>query len=112
MYIVKVSLQAFVMRKLFITLIICYFAFWFSSSVLAIGADELLDRPAGDLLDPAADGQSCEHDAQVGLDRLALAVVDGRACGSCLDIGTTSQSGIAAHRSSRWVRSSGSCRCG
>jgi hypothetical protein len=39
--------------------------------------DELADGPAGDLLDPAADGQGSEHDGQVRFDRVAFAVVDG-----------------------------------
>ena len=41
------------------------------------GADELADRPAGGVLNPAADGQRGEHDREVGFDRVALVVVDG-----------------------------------
>src|SRR3954447_10807372 len=48
----------------------------FDSAVAAGGADELLDRPAGPVLDPAADREGGEHDAQVGVDGLALVVVD------------------------------------
>jgi len=44
--------------------------------VTAGGADELPDRPAGAVLDPGADGEGGEHDRQVGLDRVALAVVN------------------------------------
>jgi len=40
--------------------------------VAADGADELFDRPACGVFDPAADGQGCEHDGQVGLDRIAV----------------------------------------
>lgn len=36
----------------------------------ATGLDELPDRLAGHLFDPAADGQGGEGDAQVGVDRL------------------------------------------
>ena len=50
------------------------------------GAHELPDRPAGGLFDPAADGRGGEHDGQVRFDGVALAVVDGRACRSCMDI--------------------------
>jgi RHS repeat-associated protein len=45
-------------------------------AVAAGGTDELLDRPAGPVFDPAADGEGGEHDGQVGLDRFALTVVD------------------------------------
>src|ERR1700733_8977492 len=43
-------------------------------AVAAGGLDELPDRPAGLRLDPPADGERCEHDRQVGVDGLALAV--------------------------------------
>src|SRR5262250_800223 len=46
-------------------------------AVAAGGLDELPDRPAGSRLDPAADGEGGEHDVQVGVDGVALAVVDG-----------------------------------
>src|SRR3954465_9997502 len=45
-------------------------------AVAAGGADELLDRPAGRVLDEAGDGQGGEHDREVGLDRVTLVVVD------------------------------------
>ena len=45
-------------------------------AVAAGGVDELADRPAGLVLDPAADGQGGEHDGQVGFDGVALVVVD------------------------------------
>jgi len=38
------------------------------------------------VLNPRADGQCGEHDRQVGLDGVALSVVIGLACRSCLDI--------------------------
>jgi hypothetical protein len=38
--------------------------------------DEFLDTPTGLALNPVADGQGGEHDAQVRLDRLAFVVVD------------------------------------
>ncbi|MQA85443.1 MAG: DUF2848 domain-containing protein, partial [Streptosporangiales bacterium] len=44
---------------------------------LPAGADELADRPACLVLDPAADGQGGEHDREVGFDRVAFVVVDG-----------------------------------
>jgi hypothetical protein len=46
-------------------------------AVAAGGADEFLDGPAGAGLDEAGDGEGGEHDGQVGVDGLALAVVDG-----------------------------------
>jgi len=46
-------------------------------AVAAGGADEFLDGPAGAGLDEPGDGEGCEHDGQVGVDGLALAVVDG-----------------------------------
>jgi len=46
-------------------------------AVAAGGFDELADRPAGRLLDPAADGHGGEHDCQVRFDGLALVGVDG-----------------------------------
>jgi hypothetical protein len=45
-------------------------------AVAAGGADEFPDAPAGDGLDPVADGQGGEHDGQVRFDGVALAVVD------------------------------------
>src|ERR1700722_364907 len=45
-------------------------------AVAAGRADEPLDRPAGALLDEPGDGQGGEHDGEVGLDGVALAVVD------------------------------------
>jgi hypothetical protein len=54
-------------------------------SVAAGGADELLDRPSGAVLDEPADREGGEHDRQVRLDRLAFVVVE-RAARSCLDI--------------------------
>ena len=45
-------------------------------AVAAGGLDEFPDRPAGLCFDPAADGEGGEHDRQVGLDGVALAVVD------------------------------------
>jgi hypothetical protein len=50
-------------------------------AVTAGGADEL---PA--CLDPAADAECSEDDAQVGLDGLALVVIDGAGCRSDSDI--------------------------
>ena len=47
-------------------------------AVAAAGAEELPDRPVGAAFDEARDGQSCEDDGQVGLDGVALAVVDRR----------------------------------
>jgi hypothetical protein len=38
--------------------------------------DEFSDRPACLCLDPAADGEGCEDDGEVGFDGVALAVVD------------------------------------
>ena len=46
-------------------------------AVAAGGLDELLDRPAGAGLDPPADGERGESDGRMGLDGVALAVVDG-----------------------------------
>jgi hypothetical protein len=46
-------------------------------AVAAGGLDEFPDRPACLCLDPPADGEGCEHDREVGLDGVALAVVDG-----------------------------------
>ena len=46
-------------------------------AVAAGGLDELPDRPAGSRLDPAAGSEGSEHDVQVGVDGVALAVVDG-----------------------------------
>jgi pimeloyl-ACP methyl ester carboxylesterase len=46
-------------------------------SVAAGCFHEFPDRPAGLVLDPAADSQGGEHNGQVGFDRVALAVVDG-----------------------------------
>jgi hypothetical protein len=48
----------------------------FDDAVTARGADELLDRPAGAVFDPPADRERSEHDREVGLDGLALVVVD------------------------------------
>lgn len=45
-------------------------------AVAACGLDELADRPAGALLDEAADGQGGKHDGQVRFNRVACAVVD------------------------------------
>jgi hypothetical protein len=45
-------------------------------AVAAGGADELADRPAGTVLDPAGHGQGGEHDREVRVDRLTLVVVD------------------------------------
>ena len=53
-------------------------------AVVTGGPDEFPDRPAGPGLDPAADGQRREHDGQVGLDGVRLAVMTGLACRSCL----------------------------
>ena len=46
-------------------------------AVSAGGFDEFPDGPAGSCLDPAADGEGCEHHREVGPDGVALAVVDG-----------------------------------
>jgi hypothetical protein len=46
-------------------------------AVSAGGLGEFADGPAGLVLDPAADRQGREDDGQVGLDRVALVVVDG-----------------------------------
>lgn len=46
-------------------------------AVAAGGLYEFPDRAAGPCLDPAADGQGGEHDRRVGLDGLALAMLDG-----------------------------------
>jgi hypothetical protein len=48
----------------------------FDGAVAAGVADEFLDRPAGTVFDPAADGQGGERDGQVGFDGVALVVVD------------------------------------
>jgi hypothetical protein len=45
-------------------------------SVAAGCLDEFPDRPAGPCLNPPADGQGGEHDRQMGLDGIALAVVN------------------------------------
>ena len=45
-------------------------------SVPAGGLDEALDGPAGGLLDPVRDRHRGEHDGQVGLDGVLLAVID------------------------------------
>ena len=54
--------------------------------VSAGSLDELGDRPVGLVLDPAADRERGEDDGQVGFARVAVAVVDGRACRSLLAI--------------------------
>ena len=46
-------------------------------AVAAGGADELPDRPARPGFDSAADREGGEHDGQVGVDGVALVVVDG-----------------------------------
>jgi hypothetical protein len=46
-------------------------------AVAAGGADEFLDGPAGAVLDEPGDSQGREDDREAGLDRVALAVVDG-----------------------------------
>ena len=48
-----------------------------NGAVAAGGLDEFPDRPAGLRLDPPADGEGGEDDGEVGLDGVALAVVDG-----------------------------------
>lgn len=45
-------------------------------AVAAGGADELLDRPAGAVFDPAGHGEGGKHDGQVRVDRPAPVVVD------------------------------------
>jgi hypothetical protein len=45
-------------------------------AVAAGGLDEFPDGSAGSRFDPAADGEGCEDDGEVGLDGVALAVVD------------------------------------
>jgi hypothetical protein len=50
--------------------------------VAAGGADEFLDAPTGLVLNPVRDGQRGDHDRQVGLYRVAGAVVDGLCRGS------------------------------
>ena len=45
-------------------------------AVAACGLDELLDGPAGGVLDDAGHGQGGEHDGQVRVDGLAGAVID------------------------------------
>ena len=54
----------------------CWPARILHGAVAACGADEFLDAPTGLVLDPVADGQGGEHDAQVGLDGVAGVVVD------------------------------------
>ena len=49
----------------------------FDGPVAAGGTDEPLDGPAGAGLDEPGDRERGEHDAQVGVDGLAFAVVDG-----------------------------------
>jgi len=46
-------------------------------TVAAGRLDELPDRPSGCRLDPAGDGERGEDDRQVGLDGVALVVVNG-----------------------------------
>jgi hypothetical protein len=46
-------------------------------AVAAGGAGGFLDRSAGAGLDEPGDGGGCEHDGQVSVDGLALAVVNG-----------------------------------
>jgi hypothetical protein len=55
-------------------------------AVVAGGAYEPADRPAGALLYATADRERGGHDGQVCVDGLALVVVIGRAARSCLDI--------------------------
>jgi hypothetical protein len=55
-------------------------------SAAAGGADECLDGPAGSGLDKPGDGEGGEDDGQVGVDGLALAVVDGPGPESCFDM--------------------------
>jgi hypothetical protein len=45
-------------------------------AVAAGDLDEFPDRPAGSRLDQPADGEGGEDDREVGLDGIALAVVD------------------------------------
>jgi hypothetical protein len=45
-------------------------------AITACSTDEFLDAPTGLVLDPVADGQCSEHNAQVRLDGIALVVVD------------------------------------
>ena len=45
-------------------------------AVAAGGADELLDGPAGAVLDEPGDGQGGEHDRQVRVDRFTDVVID------------------------------------
>lgn len=54
-------------------------------AVAAGGAGELLDRPAGAVLDEPGDGQGGQDDGQVGLDGVALEGQTGRARRSCPD---------------------------
>ena len=44
--------------------------------VAAEGGEELLGGPSGGSFEPSADGEGGEHDGEVGLDRLALVVID------------------------------------
>jgi len=47
-----------------------------NGAVAAGGADEALDRPAGPAFDVVGDREGGEHDRQMGIDRVALVVVD------------------------------------
>ena len=46
------------------------------AAVAAQGLYEFLDRPAGLAFEPVADGEGGHHDCEVGLDGVALVVVD------------------------------------
>src|SRR5215204_600584 len=46
------------------------------AAVAAQGLHEFLDRPAGLAFEPVADGEGGHHDCEVGLDGVALVVVD------------------------------------
>ena len=47
------------------------------AAVAAQGLHEFLDRLAGLAFEPVADGEGGHHDGEVGLDGVALVVVDG-----------------------------------
>lgn len=59
----------------------------FDGAVAVGGLHELADGPAGLCFDPAANGQSGEHDAQVGFDEVALVMED---CGRRHSLGSYS----------------------
>jgi len=67
----------------------------FDGVVAAQAGDELLDRPVGAPLEPAGDGEGGEDDGEVGLDRVAVVVVDRPRADPTRRCGSSSRSAIA-----------------